>query len=164
MKGIADMMCRATLAGVVAAAVMLVQSTPTRAAGKGMVSATTGIVGLASGETARLNVLNASDLVSVHPEPKRVDLKFVDSTGTVLGESTQTVAPGQAVFFDLPAMTTGPMDVTGGRMEIRGVVTPGSSPCVSTLEIFDSRTGRTSAVIPGITVTCSGEGCPESED
>lgn len=151
---IANLISKLTLVGLVGVLATLTSSTPTWADTDTIIpAATTGMVGIIRGETARLSVLNAEDLVTIHPEPKLVELKILDAAGNVLARSSQMVAPGQAVFLDLdPSVTTPGLSAGAARLQIRGVVTPGSSPCVSTLEIFDNTSMRTTVLLHGNTV------------
>ena len=112
-----------------------------------------GLVGLARGETARLNVVNLFP-----PDPCHVTLQFLDAEG---GAFPGTVAEadlalGQAIHLDLPAGTafaTSAATVLRRRVRASVESSAGSplangvppGPCiglVSTLELFDSLTGR----------------------
>ena len=110
-----------------------------------------GMVGIADGQTARLNLVNVSapdDLLL--PPPCRAQLQFLDADGNVLAQRRVVVAAGHAAFVDFrPSFApTNIGDVLGpARAEIRaavdsadGVVPP---PCRASLEIFDNVTGRT---------------------
>jgi hypothetical protein len=89
-------------------------------------------------------------------------LSFMDDQGATLKTATMTIDSGKAVHLDLARVeVTG--DSPSSRVQIRGVllqvvttpgppVTPGDwipSGCsvVPTLEIFDSATGKTTAVL-----------------
>jgi hypothetical protein len=119
---------------------------------------TTGIVGLAANQNARLNVLNVSPVATPTDTTVRacaVELQFNDAQNKVLLQSTlPNVAPGTATSLVLkPAGATS----TANPLLIRGVVTtnppsPTASPIIvptsacslmMTLEIFDSTTGET---------------------
>jgi hypothetical protein len=114
-----------------------------------------GMIGIADGETARLNVVNLGvpdPTTGIPPDPCRMRLQFVDAEGNVL--ASRGVAPemGHSKFLDftpafVPVNTADGLAVTPLRAEIRAVlftdngVPPG--PCRVTLEIFDNVTGRT---------------------
>lgn len=117
-----------------------------------------GMVGVARGQTLRLNVVNA--VVSdprLPPNPCNVVLTLVDGTGTFLAESSETLFPGQAAALNLDGdlLLTG----RGGiRAQVRAYIKvtdesrgnklpPG--PCLGTLEVFDNGTGKTTFLHPG---------------
>jgi hypothetical protein len=119
---------------------------------------TTAMIGLAQGQTAQLNLLNAG----VQPPATGVictaAVSYFDSAGTLLKASTLSIAPGKSGSTDL----SGDTDLSiaaGARREIRAQISvpavppptsTGAAPTVApvcklipTLEIFDSVTGRT---------------------
>jgi hypothetical protein len=105
--------------------------------------------GLATSETAQINVANASS--SGTAASCTGTISFLDASGNTIGTATSfTVTSGQIVSASLPYSSTG----ASGRAVIRGLVQlPESSsspaPCAlsSSLEIFDTGTGVTHAVI-----------------
>jgi hypothetical protein len=128
---------------------------------------TFGMVGLASGQTARLNALALPVGGPIIAGAScQVTFDFYDATGKSLKTSTATVAQGAAVSYDL-ARTD--IDAQSDRREIRGTVraalvspsavgtpvtpiTPASGFCsvLPTLEIFDSSglsSGQTTVVL-----------------
>ena len=99
-----------------------------------------GSVGLTATQTARLNVVNTADGVSI----TRV-LKFLDAAGNIIVTKTVTLAPGEAGFLDLNGASLG-----AGRVQIRAVdpTCPGCNgqpvfATLQTLEFIDNITGRT---------------------
>jgi hypothetical protein len=128
---------------------------------------TFGMVGLGTGQTARLNAF-ALPLGGpiIAGASCQVTFDFYDAKGNSLKAGTATVAQGAAVHFDLLRTE---VDSLSGRSEIRGtlrsafvnpsaVVTPGtpgmpitpiSAFCsvLPTLEIFDSSSGQTTVVL-----------------
>jgi len=112
-----------------------------------------GMVGLASGQTARLNVVNVG-IPNPSSLPCVLALAFLDSDSKILKQMFVSVGFGNAAFVDLAMGNIGP-----GRVQIRGIgynplLTPGSAipqplSCsfVPTLELFDTETGRTSAIV-----------------
>ena len=110
-----------------------------------------GMVGIAEGQTARLNLANVSapDDVLI-PPPCRARLQILDANGNVLAQRRVAVAAGHATFVDFqpsfPPTNLG--DVLGPpRAEIRAAVDFADGgyppPCRASLEIFDNVTGRT---------------------
>jgi len=134
------------------------------------VTRTTGMIGLAEGQTARLNVLNPgfSPIVAAPAmgTPCSAVLEFMDGTGKVLKSTNVTVSPGQAATpFDLFSDADLGLALDA-RIEIRALIIPpvvipvtstSSTPMqpaactlIGTLEIFDSLTKRTQAVLGGM--------------
>jgi len=109
------------------------------------------MVGLASGQTARLNVVNVS-APSPSPLPCVLVLAFLDSNGKIVKQMFVQVGVGKAAFVDL-------VSNDAGRVQIRGIgynpllspepaiPQPLSCSFVPTLELFDTETGRTSAIV-----------------
>src|SRR5580693_92441 len=62
---------------------------------------TTGMIGLAEGQTARFNVLNPGVLPPALGMTCTVALTFFDGAGKVLKTSTVTATPGEAQYLDL---------------------------------------------------------------
>jgi len=116
-----------------------------------------GMVGIADGQTARLNLVNVSapDDVLI-PPPCRARLQLVDADGNVLAQRRVSVSAGHATFVDFrPSFVpTNLGDVLGpARAEIRASVDFADGlyppPCRASLEIFDNVTGRTEiALLP----------------
>jgi hypothetical protein len=123
-----------------------------------------GMVGLASGQTARLNVVNVG-AAAPSPLPCVLVLAFVDSDGKILTQKFVSVASNKAALLDLPSS-----DVSGdsgddgngtnaARRQIRGIgynplLTPESAipqplSChlIPTLELLDTDTGRTAVIV-----------------
>lgn len=122
------------------------------------------MVGLGTGQTARLNALALSTGGPIIAGAScQVTFDFYDATGKSLKTTTLPVAQGAAVSYDLQRTE---ITASAGRVEIRGtvraafvsssaVVTPGipitpvSAFCsiLPTLEIFDSSSGQTMVVL-----------------
>jgi hypothetical protein len=112
-----------------------------------------GMIGLASGQTARLNVVNVG-VPNMFPLPCVLALAFLDSDNKILKQMFVSVGFGKAAFVDLVMSNGGT-----GRVQIRGIgynplLSPGSAipqplSCnlVPTLELFDTETGRTAAIV-----------------
>jgi hypothetical protein len=97
-----------------------------------------GVVGIAAGQTARLNAVT----VGVQNDVP-VELVFFDSDGKVAARTFERLAPGRAVFLDVPYVA-GP---EGKRMRIRALVRWGSQAAkggyvIPTFEVVDDVTGR----------------------
>ena len=115
-----------------------------------------GMVGIAAGQTARLNIVNLGNGPSAIPPPCRATLQFLDDQGNLLANQHVRVEAGNAVFLDLAASfpsTNGVGDdLAPPRAEIRAAIeTPDGElppPCKATLEIFDNASGRTSVFYP----------------
>ena len=109
-----------------------------------------GAVGIVSGQTARVNVTSLSP--AAPSDPTAVEIRFLDSNGGVIRQTTVTLAPGQSALFDFSLADVTPA-AASSRMQIRAEVevtvppvsgeTP-SSALVSTLEVFDNATGKSS--------------------
>ena len=103
-----------------------------------------GTVGLVAGQTLRLSIANLSPAAAIvccglwqNPQP------------VSLVNDSHTLDPGAAVNCDLNAsdLPKKAFDKTG-RAQIRAFVRSNSSTVCGTLEVFDSKTGRTSVVLP----------------
>src|SRR5260370_20413960 len=112
-----------------------------------------GMAGLASGQTARLNVVNIGP-TTASPIACVLVLAFLDSDGKILKQMVASVALGKAAFMHLAANTT----VWGARLEIRGigynpllspvaVPQPVSCNLVPTLDVLDQQTSKTAAIL-----------------
>jgi hypothetical protein len=122
---------------------------------------TFGMVGLASGQIARLNVLNPgvpAPLATAALCPAR--LTFLDSAGNVLKTESVSVLPGQSLSYDLNRDTD--LTSTALRVQIRAtiqmpppavatptvqVVLPSLCTLFPTLEVFDASTGKTQVIL-----------------
>lgn len=115
---------------------------------------TFGTVGIAAGQTARLNVVNVGG--EGQAAQCLVSMIFLDDQGALLKTNTFAVQPGRSVSLDLVADTDLGLG-TNTRRQIRAVLAqipavapPETAPtCVlaPTLEIFDQLTGRTSILM-----------------
>ena len=128
---------------------------------------TTGMIGIAEGETARFNALNPGLLPPATGANCPGVLTFYGPEGGVLKTTTVNVAPGQAQYLDLFASSDLSL-IIGERKQIRATITVPAAPSpastsasatpapngpqaacrlIGTLEILDSGTGRTQVVI-----------------
>jgi hypothetical protein len=134
---------------------LLAQVTPTNTL------QTTAMVGIAEGQTARLNLLNPGVQAPAVGVICTAAVEYLDDSGAVLKTASVTVTPGKSVGVDLQSDTDLSL-ATGARREIRAAIaiptipppttTTGGSAVptcklIPTLEIFDSVSGRTEAVL-----------------
>jgi hypothetical protein len=126
-----------------------------------------GMVGIADGQTARLNLVNlrTPDATGLPPGPCRARLQFVDADGNELASRGVAPEAGHATFLDFAArfVPVNTVDAAAPlRAEIRAVVLTDNGippgPCRVTLEIFDNATGRSQVVL--IPPPCRGAQCP----
>jgi hypothetical protein len=134
---------------------------------------TFGMVGVAEGQIARVNVLNPGE---APPAAVGVvcaaQLTFIDGAGVVLKTSSVSVSPGRESYLDLFADIDLALPVNQ-RRQIRATITippvvvppPSTTPVapactlIGTLEIFDAISGKTEVVlggehlVPSVTVT-----------
>lgn len=130
-----------------------------------------GMVGIAEGQTARLNLVNLLQpgASTVPPDPCRAELQFLDGDGNVMASRLVRLEAGHAAFLDF-APTFVPVNTVGDaiaplRAEIRANVELGTAglppdPCRATLEIFDNATARTTVFIASGPRACPG-GSPD---
>jgi hypothetical protein len=133
-----------------------------------------GLIGLASGQHARLSVasLLPKPLPGTPGDPTAVELTFFTDQGTVVATAEVQVGVGESKFLEiafqdvLNAQPPGliPPGPTQTRLEIRAAargipnpLTPGGArlhppqPCIPSLEIFDVDTGKTTvALLPAV--------------
>jgi hypothetical protein len=119
-----------------------------------------GMIGIAIGESARVNALNLGNALSPQDSSCSVMLQFLDTEGQLLKQKVITLQAGKAASLDL-----GRSELPRGndpRAEIRAVLlfgySGGANPppavlqtfncnIVPSLEVFDNDTGRTSFIL-----------------
>ena len=113
-----------------------------------------GMVGIASGQTLRFNVVNVG-APNPSPLPCVLALAFLDSDGKIVKQKFVSLGSGKAAFLDLEMSGVPGPD----RVQVRGIsynpllAAPGSIPqpiscsLVPTLELFDSESGRSAAIV-----------------
>jgi hypothetical protein len=101
------------------------------------------MVGLANGQTARLNMVNIGD---PNQSPCEVQMVFYDSLGKALARDVQKLEPGMATFLDLSYATVGDPHI---RVQIRARVKVVGDPnlCLASLEVFDEESGKTTIFV-----------------
>ena len=117
------------------------------------------MVGIAAGQSARVNALNMGSRSSTQNSSCSVTLQFLDTQGQVLKQTVVTLRPGKSASLDLSHDQLPGDDL---RAEIRTVLLFGYSggappgpeilqqfDCniVPSLEVYDNDTGRTSFVL-----------------
>ena len=106
------------------------------------------VVGLSSGQTARLSALNSGEEIGII-----IDFKIFDSQGRVLAQSPerQLIPPGQMESFDLNADELNASRDRFGRIQIRAVAqsvgNQNDNDLYVSLEVFDNATGKTTVLI-----------------
>lgn len=122
-----------------------------------LVTHTTGLVGIAEGQTAQFNALNPGDGGATCTGV----LNFITADGTVLKPTTVTVGPGTGQHIQLDSVADLAL-AAAARKEIRATITVPSAPppstsstasttspvkaacrLIGTLEIFTTGTGHT---------------------
>ena len=105
---------------------------------------TTGMVGIAAGNTARLNLLNLSPGAAI---TCTATVTYIDANNDVLKTGTLTILPSQSQSLDLRSGVDLSI-VAGDRREIRAQITiQNSCTLVPTLEVFNSVSGQTQVVL-----------------
>jgi hypothetical protein len=114
-----------------------------------------GMIGLGNNATARLNVVNlvrTAPLIAIAQTPCKVELDLYDSQGKLIRQKTvANLGYGQADFVDV---IRSDFATTAAHVAVTGVVKVASSQSFfcsvsATLEVFDSVTGTTSAILTG---------------
>ena len=117
------------------------------------------MIGVATGQSARVNALNLGSRLSTQDSSCSVTLQFLDTKGQLLKQTVVTLQTGKATSLDL-GRDQAPGDAL--RAEIRGVVlfgySGGASPgpdvlqqfdcnIVPSIEVYDNDTGRTNLIL-----------------
>jgi len=112
------------------------------------------MIGVVRGQTVRLN---ATNLGGPDTRPCEVALVFFDEQGDALIERSLSLIGGRSAFLDLNAdKLSGLEPRSKKRFQIRALVNVLSDPddksqcekaIVTTLEVFDNKTGQTSFVL-----------------
>ncbi len=115
----------------------------------------TGLVGIADGQSARLNVIN----LSTHPVD--VTLEIIDMNLQPIatencarpdqqGPSTCMLTPGQPAHLEFNADQLGLPPGARSYLRAHVSVNPGANDVITTFEIFDNATGRAAVLAPCI--------------
>lgn len=120
------------------------------------------ILGIAAGQTVRVNALNLGLSSIPKPSSCTVTFRFLDAEGQILKETAVSLEPGKAASLDLSRGLL-PGD---GRVDIRAVLLfgyfGGANPppevlqrfdcnIVPSLEIYDDETERTTVILTNVT-------------
>jgi hypothetical protein len=100
-----------------------------------LVTHTTGLVGIAEGQTAQFNALNPGDGGTACTGV----LNFIAADGTVFKSTSVTVAPGLGQHISLDSVADLAL-AAGARRDIRGTITVPSAPPPSTSTTTDGST------------------------
>jgi hypothetical protein len=127
-----------------------------------------GMIGIAPGQTARLNLVNTgSPDAALFAPPCRARLRLLDAAGNVLTHMRAEVGAGHSTWLDYspaPAPTNIGDAVVPLRAEIRASVSFDDNelapPCRVTLELFENATGRTTVLYAP---PCRGAACRAGE-
>ncbi len=105
-------------------------------------------VGIAPGQTARLNAFNTNEERGII-----INWKFLDSQGRILAQSRepQLIPPGQMRSFDLNADEVNTTRDPSSRVQviaiIRTIEDPDTIYLHTSLEVFDNATGKTTVSV-----------------
>jgi hypothetical protein len=123
-------------------------------AAKADTRANTGLVGIAPGQSARLNAVHTGDETS---RDVRVHLAILDAAGAVLAETEAVLRPGQSASVELAAPPTGGTAMLSqGRVRVSsgsyatGRPDSSESEVMGTFEIVNPQTGETALLLPAI--------------
>ena len=114
-----------------------------------------GMIGLGNNATARLNVVNlvrTPPLLGIAQTPCKVELDLYDSQGKLIKQKTiANLGYGEADYVDA---VRSDLATTAAHVNVTGVLKVSSSQSYfcrvsATLEVFDSVTGTTSAILTG---------------
>src|SRR5215203_1795687 len=115
---------------------------------KTSLSRSTGMIGITTNQTARINVVRDDPFL-------RIELSFVDSDGNILAQKVYDLGAGKAVFLDFNGRDVPRSD--SNRLQLRAVakflgpvnLLPAEN-CIPTLEVIDNDTGETRFLLPAV--------------
>ena len=105
-------------------------------------------VGIAHGQTARINALNTNAVSEFI-----INWSFLDSQGRILAQSRepQLIPPGQMRSFDLNADEVNATMDRFGRVQVIAIIRtlggPDTKDLHTSLEVFDNATGKTTVFV-----------------
>jgi hydroxymethylglutaryl-CoA reductase len=129
---------------------------------------TTAMVGIADGQTARLNLLNPGVLAPALGVICTARISFLDADGNLLKSTEVSVIPGRSAAFDLRSDADLSL-AAGDRTQIRATISLPSPvgplgggvtttpiaivacTLIPTLEVFDTASGRTTVTLTSVT-------------
>jgi len=106
-----------------------------------------GQIGIAASETARINAYCRAD---VPPGPCVVAFAFYDTQGRILKQVSLTLMPGRAGSLDIQGTE---INRSAMRAQLVPGIRMGSGAVLDALEVFDTQTGATRALLGAIAVT-----------
>jgi len=120
-----------------------------------------GMIGIGTGQTARLNVVNLVRTappfaISIAQVPCKVELDFYDGQGKLIQQKTvANLGFGQADFLDLVRSA---LNTTAAHVDVSAAVKVGSTQSFfcninTTLEVFDNVTGATTAILSSVSAS-----------
>lgn len=113
-----------------------------------------GMIGLSKYDTARLTLVNTADpeIINIIPNLCQAKLRFRDAGGQIVAKSEVVLGNGQAGHLDL---THKKIPGDARRAQVRAEVATLDDPvtasvanCVATVEVFNTRSGRTYSIYP----------------
>jgi len=142
------------LAGwLVSAVAVLAQTTLPVPIGNSPTTLSFGMIGLAGGQTVRLNAVNIARTpppIAIAQVPCKVELDLFDAQGNMIKQNViDNLGYGKSAFVEADrALITD----SNNRVEVTGVVKIGSNQSffcsvTPTLEVYDAATGRTQAIL-----------------
>jgi hypothetical protein len=123
---------------------------------------TFGLIGIAFGQTAQLNVVNVPPDPLLPPDPMvppdpiqpvSIEMALVDGDGIILARRSAMLLPNESASL---SVNRNSLDRRGNRVSLRALVLiqppdpmtpPDPMQIISSLEVFDNLTGRTSVVL-----------------
>ena len=105
-------------------------------------------IGIVSGQTARLNVINSGETSGIV-----INWRFLDNQGRILAQSRepQLIPPGQMRSFDLNADEVNTTMDRFGRVQVIAIIRtlggPDTKDLHTSLEVFDNATGKTTVFV-----------------
>jgi hypothetical protein len=107
----------------------------------------TGMFGVARGQIARINAVNIGNPNERPVRPIQIEMTFLDEMGVVVERDMKTIAPGEAVFFDVMFDPTREENRVQLRAVVAGLGGPDTKNLRTTVEVFDADTGRNTVFV-----------------
>ena len=116
------------------------------------VSRSTGMFGITTNQTARLNVVRDDPFFRDDPF-LRIELLIVDTEGNILAQKVLDLGAGKGTYLDLRGRDV----ISRGRVQLRAIVRFVGTPdtrvvenAIPTLEVIDNQTGETRFLLPAV--------------
>ena len=152
MKFPSKQILRIILVLLAAAAVVLAQTAPVTLPSS-PITLSFGMIGLAGGQTVRLSAVNTVRTpppILIAQVPCKVELDLFDAQGTMIKQiDIDNLGYGKSAFVEADRAS---ITDANNRVEVSGVVKIGSTQSffcsiTPTLEVYDTATGRTQAIL-----------------